>query len=253
MSGILNTDILGDHRIIFLDSDGVCIRRGTHIRESISEDTYSLVYSTSVISNELADMLVRLSDHMMVVISSGRSMIYLMSMYSKVIGHIGVMAENGGLYLSDGNVVQITQLDREYVRAVSRMRSDIGELDILGIEPKELILTIHSSTEHMGVYDIVRRHDTRDMMQVMWNGEAFDIQPRSMSKGTGVRYILDRYMLSPGDAIAIGDRINDKEMLDAVGTPVSADVDTLPAPYYTIGSDLPGQILVSHLLSTLEE
>jgi len=272
-SFMLNKEIpeedLQNIKMVILDSDGVCIPRGTTIKEyEDADDTiYVCEFSTNVITYRLAEKINRLKDKVEVIISSGRSLIYLQSMYSKILGgNVELMAENGCIMLNTiGHVKQLVILPEAYLETIRKIRSGIKQLPIGGFEPKQFILTVHCDTELGEVYDVVEEHDTNNKLKVMWNGEAFDIQPKSVSKGTAIQEMLLRtrmpdsgigsyhpsHHLYKENVLAIGDRINDKEMLDEAGIAVSADIDALEAPYYTIGEGLPGEILVDYLLDRM--
>ncbi len=86
----------------------------------------------------------------------------------------------------------------------------------------------------------------------MWNGEAFDIQRKGVSKGESLETMLKILAIEKDEVIAIGDRINDKELLDAAGIGVSADRKVLPAKYWTIGYGLPGEALTNYLLGAIK-
>lgn len=271
-SVMLNMEIpeeeLSRIKIVLLDSDGVCIPRGTVIQErEYDNGVYELKFSTNVITDRLAEKINLLSSKVRVVISSGRSLIYLQSMYSKILGsNIDLMAENGWIILESGIWMEKIAFGYEgYFQTIRNIRNEIKQLPISGFEPKQFILTVHCDFELGEVYGIVEKYDTDQRLQIMWNGEAFDIQPKCVSKGTALRTILRRTRMPASgigsyhpsrhihkeNVLAMGDRINDKEMMEEAGIAVSADIDALEAPYYTIGEGLPGEILVDYLLDRM--
>jgi len=85
----------------------------------------------------------------------------------------------------------------------------------------------------------------------MWNGEAFDIQKKIVSKGEGLKRLMQTLKIQREETIAIGDRINDKELIEVAGIGVSADADRLKAEYWTTGEQLGGEVLVEYLLKNL--
>ncbi len=239
-------------KLAVFDSDGVLIPRGTKITQKEESDKYSLTLSTDIVSDRIANKLNELRRKMMVCISSGRSMIYLQEMYNKVLGESTILsAENGSLLLDGGVLVQPMTYNTEYFDKIRKMREEIKNLDILGFEPKQFILTIHAEREVKEVYDIVRKYDPQEELKVMWNGEAFDIQRKTMSKASTVKALIDRFSLKKEEVIAIGDRVNDKEMIDAAGIGVSADKEKLEAEYHLDG-ELPGEELLDLLLKNHE-
>jgi hydroxymethylpyrimidine pyrophosphatase-like HAD family hydrolase len=214
---------------LILDSDGVCVKRGTEIREKIGK-TYELTVKTNLLSDELAQKIRKLNKHLDIYICSGRSLPYLEIIYHKVADCVFFIPENGATEKADTLIYIKQQIIKE-------------NLPIKGFEPKSYILTIHADHEIRRIREITNEIDS--LLKVMWNGEAFDIQPKSTSKGEAIKNI--------GNTIAIGDRINDKEMLEVADIPVSADIKQLKAPYWTKGKGLPGEQLVDYLLKHYED
>lgn len=242
-------------KLIVLDSDGVLIPRGTDISSGYSEGglKHNLTVSTWVVTDRLAEKLNKLKQNYRVCICSGRSMIYLEEMYSKVVGGNTILsAENGNLLFLDDLLVQPVKHGEKYLTKIRKIRDDAKDLDIKGFEPKQFILTIHAEREVMEVYDIVKKYDPEGELKVMWNGEAFDIQKKDMSKAVTIDFLVEKLNLKREEIIAIGDRVNDKEMVEAAGIGVTADKTALEADYYIDeGSDgeLPGETLVDMLLN----
>lgn len=52
---------------------------------------------------------------------------------------------------------------------------------------------------------------------VRWHAKAMDVLPRNGSKAEGIQALLAALGLTPADAVAFGDGLNDKEMLELVG------------------------------------
>lgn len=251
-------EILDKVKLLVLDSDGVVVPRGTKIIEGEREGRYFANIETYKISDRLAGKINKLKSKMKVCISSGRGLMYIQSMYAKIIGEGTILqAENGNLSLIGGKIVQHFDYSDDYFRKISAIRNDIivsSEKDmaaILGFEPKQFILTIHSKEEAKSVYNIIRKHDKNDDLKIMWNGEAFDIQRKSISKGEGLKRLIEYLNIKSQEVIAMGDRVNDKELLEVAGIGVSADKDALPAEYWTLGDGLPGEALVDYLLERL--
>jgi phosphoserine phosphatase len=86
----------------------------------------------------------------------------------------------------------------------------------------------------------------------MWvAGEAWDIQRKDVSKGAGIKKIMGLLKLKKENLLAVGDGLNDKEMVEMAGIGVSADINDLKAQYYTVGKGLGGEILIDYLLRKL--
>lgn len=243
---------LRDLKMLVLDSDGVTIPRGTKINQTCESDFFDVHFQTKIITDELAEMINQLQKKIKICISSGRSLIYLQTMYSKIIGEGAILqAENGNLTLIETGIFQLYTNFPIHFKKLTAIREDIKKLPISGFEPKQFILTVHASEEIKEIYDIVKKHDPEEELKVMWNGEAFDIQSKEMSKGLGLKGLLEYLNIKPKHTIAIGDRINDKELLEVAGIGVSADPEALRAEYWTTGQELPGQQLVEYLLKNL--
>lgn len=243
-------------KLVVFDSDGVSIPRGTEIEERVEHgdvEKIEIDMKTFVITDELAELLNKLRERFTVAISSGRSLLYLQTMYSPIIGDNTVLqAENGNISLIGGETVQHFEYDQIYFETLAAIRDDISELDIKGVEPKQFILSVHSATEFPEVYDIVKKHDQRSELRVMWNGEAFDIQRKDVSKAAGLAKLAERLEMSRNEIIAIGDRVNDKEMVNYAEIGVSADHQTLSGTeYWTEGEDMPAKSLAKHIVETL--
>ena len=226
-------------KLLILDSDGVSVPVGTEILETTEEDYHKVVVKTNLITDSFAEKVNRLKKKIRICVSSGRSLIYLQGMYSKVLGGgVILQAENGNLSLVDGRVIQHITYDDAYFDKIYDIRRGISKLDIKGFEPKQFILTAHADREIPEVYEIVRKYDTDGDLKVMWNGEAFDIQKKSISKGVGVKAIAMYLDIDRNDVVAIGDKINDKEMISAAGFGISTNKNTLEAKYYMTADEL---------------
>jgi len=250
-------------RLVVFGSDGVTIERGTKIVEKEVDQNYEVSFKTKRISDSLVDLINRLKEKKRVLIASGRSLVYLQSMYSPLFSQRGpepyqflenqvyLMAENGTLVFYWEKIHQLFEFEEGYFELLSKIRERIKKLPILGFEPKQFILTVHAPREMKEVYEIVKEIDKVNYLKVLWNGEAFDIMPRKISKGEGLRILCQILGISLEEVMAIGDGINDKEMLEVAGIGVSADKDKLPAEYWTVGEGLPGEILARYLLERI--
>ncbi|MDD2696937.1 MAG: HAD-IIB family hydrolase [Candidatus Pacebacteria bacterium] len=253
---MLNKEIpqqeLNKLKMVVLDSDGVSLPRGTDILEKEGSDFYQAVIKTNKITDRLAEKLNRLKKRMKVCVSSGRGLIYLQSMYGKILGEGTILqAENGNLSLIEGRIMQHFEYKEKYFKKLATIREEIKKLPIKGFEPKQFIMSVHAEREIPEVYEIVKRNDPENELKVMWNGEAFDIQKKIVSKGEGLKRLMQELKIQKEETIAIGDRINDKELIEVAGIGISADADKLKADYWTTGEELGGEVLVEYLLKNL--
>ncbi len=235
-------------KLLVLDSDGVCMPRGTKIKEKEGRDRFEIEMRTNTITPDFSSKLASLSRRIQVVVSSGRTLLYLRSMYGRF-STVDIMAENGSIFLKDNKkIISLFEPDDSYLVKIAKIREEMKKLPVT-FEPKQFILTAHSEEEHKEVYEIVKKYDPQGALRVMWNGEAFDIQDKSISKGAGLKKLMELQGLSPREVVAIGDRVNDREMVELAGIGVSADQKVLPAEYFTVGEGLPGEQLVDYLLA----
>ncbi len=254
---VLNREIPKEHlkkiKLVVLDSDGVTVERGTSIRESETEGHWFADIKTNKISPELSEMINRLKKAgMKIMISSGRGLLYLQSMYPGIIGGGTILqAENGSMSLIDGKIVQHFEYSEDYFRKIARIKEEIKKLPVHGFEPKNFILTVHSPEEFGEVYEIIKKEDPEKELKVMWNGEAFDIQKKEINKGEGLRRVMEHLGIKEEEVLAIGDRVNDREMLDTAGIGISADIEKLKSEYWIKDEGLAGRHLLKYLVSRL--
>lgn len=243
-------DKLNKLKLLILDSDGVSLPRGTFITEKENEEgLYTAYIKTHCITDNLAEMIKQLKKKMKICFSSGRSLIYLQNMYGKVLGEGTIIqAENGNLSLIDGKIIQHFEYNENYFRKIALIKEEIKKLPIKGFEPKQFILTVHTDKEIPEVYQIVKKYDPEGELKIMWNGEAFDIQKKIVSKGEGLRRLMGFLEIKPEETIAVGDRLNDKEMIETAGIGVSADPNKLEAEYWVSGDRLAGEVLLEYLI-----
>jgi len=254
---MLNKDIpeeqLQNLKLAVFDSDGVAVPRGTVILQKDGDGFCETSMKVMRVSADMVEMFHRLKKQMKVCFSSGRSLMHLQDMYGEVLGEGTILqAENGNVSLMGGRLVQHFDYDEKYFRKIANIQKEIKQLPIRGFEPKQFILTVHAEREIPEVYQILEKYDPEKDLRCMWNGEAFDIMAKKVSKGAGLEKLLDSLGIKKEEVIAIGDRINDAELLQTAGIGVSADIDGLTADYWTKGEELGGGILAKYLLEYFE-
>jgi len=227
-------------KLVVFDSDGVLIPRGTKILESYDDGRFSVFVSSFRISNEFANKINEIKKKRAVCVNSGRSLIYLQSMYDKISG-CSFIAENGHIYMIDGRIAQLYDFNQEYFHKIGEIRRRVRKLPITGIEPKQFMLTVHTDSELPKVREIVA--EVAPEFKVMWNGEAFDIQRADISKGEALKRMMVIMGFDKDEVLAIGDRINDKDMIEAVGIGISTDKEHLKADYYLKVEELIDKLL----------
>ncbi|MGF7013087.1 hypothetical protein HNR27_000415 [Ornithinibacillus bavariensis] len=100
--------------------------------------------------------------------------------------------------------IELFQLEK--VEAIREDKLD----DILGVN---ILNALSEEASHYVLNDDIR------LAQINVNGakDSYDIIRKSMNKGEAVKLVLEKLRISPNEAIAFGDGMNDKEMLETVG------------------------------------
>ena len=254
---MLNKDIplekLKKLKMLVLDSDGVTVERGTKIIERESKNYMEVSVRANKISDSLAKKVNKLKKKLIICLASGRGLIWLQTMYSKVIDdRMIILAENGNIALMGGRLKQLFDYDAQYFTLRAKLRNEISKLPINGFEPKQIILTANCPYKMEQIPKIINKLDKKKQIKSMWvANEAWDIQRKDTSKGEGLKKIIRLLGLKKENIIAIGDGPNDKEIVELAGIGVSADMEDLKAEYYITEKGLGGEILVNYLLKKL--
>ena len=122
-----------------------------------------------------------------------------------------------------------------------------------GFEPKELIITIHCEDRVQEIEDIVGE---KENLYCLWNGEAYDIGVKNIqNKAVGLTAFRNHLGLAENEVLAIGDNLNDKEMIDAAGVSVSADKTRIIGDYFVPldGEKLPGALLMDQIIKEMSQ
>jgi hydroxymethylpyrimidine pyrophosphatase-like HAD family hydrolase len=239
-------------KVICFDSDGVSVPKGTEITET--EDTLSV--KTHTMPDYLLKKIIQLKKYYHLTFSSGRSLMFLDRMYGKILWeNASLQGENGIFTLIDGRVIQNEKFSPEILEVLNNIKVDLRILasknkKIRGFEPKQFLITLHAFEDVPEVYDIVKKHDTKNELYNLWNGEAYDIGLKHLNKGTALKNLCDYLGFSLSQAIAIGNGPNDKAMVDAAGIGVTTDpTDLKTADFHTTKNlELGGEELVDKLL-----
>jgi superoxide reductase len=240
--------------LIVFDVDGVIVPRGTDIIESDSIISFNLKFPPK----EFIETAKELLNYSNIAISSGRSMLTLKTIFAELFGecknnnHFILQAENGGR-ISIGPEEIGAGHNPEYIRSLSDLRSKLREVKhehIRGFEPKETFLTLHCYEKIPQIEELINKNK----YYILWSGEAYDIGDPNITKGTGLQRIKNLLSKRTGkeiNAIAIGDRQNDIDLLEQADISVSADAKLLTEANYYVQDNtetLPGLILAKHLL-----
>ncbi|MFS0917292.1 Cof-type HAD-IIB family hydrolase [Brevibacillus sp. 179-C 1.1 NHS] len=80
---------------------------------------------------------------------------------------------------------------------------------------------IYQAFLYCGTEESMYTGEFRDVSYIRWHPHCMDILPPNGSKAKGIEAVLKHMGLTPADAVAFGDGLNDKEMLSFVGMGVA--------------------------------
>ena len=235
-------------RLICMDADGVTKKKGT---EFVIIDNKKVMQSFGVVPGMMRQ-LKELNQVIRVLITSGRKMDYLQSVYGDdfiLQSEIGMFTFNAGIITANTDLTVYENF------VLNKIRSELEKLKtdkrVKGFEPKDRIITLHCFQEVAEVRPIVERIDGEQEIDCWWNGEAYDILPKRIDKGFGLRCLLEKTGISLGEVMTVGNGINDQEMISEVGVSVSTDPKHLQAAFFVEVEERGGQTLVELILRSL--
>ncbi len=244
----LGVEELRDIKLLVFDVDGVLVSRGTKIRQEGNTTTLE----TKVVADEQIRQLKDLKGRgFFLNINSGRGLYMLQEMFRNVLEYTSLTYENGSATWIDGRIVQ-------HVNSFPHLRGLHEQLAVdaichhpnfKGFEPKEMIITIHCKDEIPRIPEIVGERG--DNLYCIWNGEAYDIGIRTIqTKAVGLRSLAHYLGLQRENVLAIGDNLNDRELLAEAGIAVTADKTRVAGDYYVplVGERLPAAIMMDQIL-----
>ena len=252
----LTVSDLSKIKLVSFDVDGVLVQQGTEVfeMEDVSHNNV-LIVKTKRISPALVDKLNRLKKHLFINISSGRSLLYLMEVFDPILwNNSSLQGENGLFTLIGGKVIQNTNLTLEELELLKKVRSEIHKIalenaNIRGFEPKQFLLSVHCFKEELAIEDLVHKLDKNNELGIKWSSEAYNIFPKRISKGSGLKSLSKLLNIDLAEMLVVGNDPNDKEAVEGPGISVTTSPKTLTANYYTESSlELGGEALVDRLL-----
>lgn len=251
----ITKDDIKDLKIVCFDVDGVTIKKGTDIKETRTKDKTKLVRVTNNLTERMKNKLIELKKHYIIAINSGRDSMYLTNIFMDLLwGNTALISEIGIFTVMKGKLTQHEEFDERTLEIMRKIKLDLSKLegknkDFGSFEPKQFLITLHAKSEIMEVYDIVKKHDKNNEFYAIWNGEAFDIAPERLNKGTALKNLADYLNISVKNTMAIANGPNDKHMVDMAGIGVTTEPDELKADFYTTDDQhLGGEQLVNILL-----
>jgi len=250
----LTKEDIKDIKIICFDTDGVTVKRGTEIEEKGQE----IRIKTSCLEPDMLSKMLALKKRFHVTVNSGRSSLYLTKMYIDLLwDNASIISENGVFILRQGHLTQNFDFNDYELATLRSIYSQLRKVadnhpDARGFEPKQFIITLHCFHAIPEVDQIVKKYDTKKEFYCWWNGEAYDIAPHRFNKGLGLAKLCQLLNVDLKQSIAIGNGINDKDMMDAAGISITTDKEHLKADFYVEGEHLGGETLTNRLLELIK-
>lgn len=243
----LSKEDLNPIKMIVFDVDGVIVPRGTKIKQVGNTTTLE----TKIIAPKQIEQIKKLyKKGFLINISSGRGLYMLQEMFRGILPYISLTYENGSATWHQGKIYQHVN-SFKYLQNVFPKLKQVVNKDIKGFEPKEFIITIHCTKQIKEIEEIVKKEKG---LVTVWNGEAYDILiKKDQTKAIGLKKVMKIFKLKKENVMAIGDNYNDHELLQASGTPISADKSRIKGKFYVPleGEFLPADMLMQKILSLI--
>lgn len=244
----LTNDDIKDVKLLVFDVDGVTIKKGTVIKEVKTDDSSTLTVKTHNLQPEMKKRLLELKKYFFIAISSGRSSLYLTKVFTELLwDNTALISELGIFTLLNGELIQHEKFDKKTLQKMRNIKVGLEALegkvkDFTAFEPKQFLITLHAKSEIPEVYEIMKKEDLEKEFYALWNGEAFDIAPKYLNKGTGLKHLAKYLKIDLKDTIAIGNGPNDKDMTDTAGIGISTEPKWLTSDFATKGNQDLGAI-----------
>lgn len=237
---------LSQIKMIVFDVDGVLVPRGTKIKQVGNTTTLQ----TKIIAEKQIEQIKELHKKgFLINISSGRGLYMLQEMFRAVLPFVSLTYECGSATWYKGKIYQHVNSFNHLQDVFSKLKQMSSKnRNIIGFEPKEFIITIHCKGKDKNIEKIVKKE--KDLC-THWNGEAYDILiKKDQTKAIGLRQVMKIFKLKKKNIMAIGDNYNDHELLQASGTPISADKSRIKGKFYVPleGKFLPADKLMQRIL-----
>ncbi len=251
----LTKDDIKDLKLVVFDVDGVTVKKGTQIEEIKTEINTKFTITTSNLTDKMREKLLELKKRFFVAICSGRSSLYLTDVFNELLWeNCALISEIGIFTLINGELIQNKKFDHHLLLKMKNLRRDISKLvgdrpEQADFELKQFLITLHASHEMPEVKEIMKKNDPEEEFYCLWNGEAFDIAPKILDKGEGIKFLAKQIGIGIHQTMAIGNGINDKSMIDTAGIGITTEPQSLTADFFTEKQqDLGGFELIEKLL-----
>lgn len=246
-------------KLVCFDVDGVTIKKGTDIQEVRTQESTTLTERTYNLTPEMRDIILELKKYYFVSINSGRSSMYLTKVFSELLwDNAALISEIGIFTLIDGQLIQHEKFDSKTLEKMRNIRVGLQNLegkvkDFRAFEPKQFLITLHAYSEIPEVYDVMKQCDPEGEFYSIWNGEAFDIAPKRLNKGSALRNLANHLKIDINQTLAVGNGPNDKDMTDTAGIGISTEPYNLVSDYHTTGDSYLGGLEVAKKLIELNK
>mgnify|MGYP001590134963 FL=1 len=244
--------------MVTFDLDGVTIPVGTYINEDITGTEIEI--KTHKLSSKMVWLVKELKNYIHINFSSGRALLYLQNILGDILwDKASIQGENGNFTLIEGQIIQSAIYAKEYLQKLTDIKEDLKKLksehpDIIkGFEPKHMILSLHTARPEEEVCRIVEKRDPEEELYCQWTSEGYDIGKKGVNKRSGLEFLTSRLGFDPRRTIAIGNNVNDKEMVE-FGVGVTTNPEIIEGIFFIEGKNgkLQGEILAEYLLSCFE-
>lgn len=237
---------LKDIKMVVFDVDGVIVPRGTKIKQVGNTTTLE----TKIIAAKQIEQIEKLHKKgFLINISSGRGLYMLQEMFREILPFVSLTYECGSATWYKGKIYQhvnsFTRLQGVFFKLKQASRKN---KNVRGFEPKEFIITIHCKKKDKGIEEMVKKERG---LCTKWNGEAYDVLiTKDQTKAIGLQQLMKIFKLKKNNVMAIGDNYNDHELLQASGTPISADKTRIQGKFFVPlkGKLLPADMLMQKIL-----
>lgn len=246
----LTKEVLSKIKLIVFDVDGVLVPRGTKIKQINNTTTLE----TKHIGKEQIEQIKKLKElGFLININSGRGLYMLQDIFRDILPFTSITYENGSATWYNGEIIQHVN-SFKYLKDVFLKLRGIEKKykEVKGFEPKEFIITIHCTCRVKEIEKIVEKYKN---LYCIWNNEAYDIGVKKIqNKRVGLIAFRNYIGINEDEVLAIGDNLNDKEMIDAAYISVSADKTRVKGDYFVPlnGKRLPAALLMDQIIKELK-
>jgi len=250
----ITADQISQIKLISFDSDGVLVKKGTQLSQSV-DGSFSQI--TNFVSHTVLEELKLLKKRFHLVINSGRSSSYLSQIYQDILwDRVTLISEVGAFLTGSGFCVQTEPLDNYELETITKIRTRlakyIGDPRVKGFEPKTFLTTLHCHSEVPEVETIVRESDPQSRFYCWWNLEAYDINSKKFTKINALKKLIQLKKINPSEIMVVGNGINDRDSVTSQILNVSTDPANLNTDDYGIeGEHQGGEALLDHLVKLI--